>query len=307
MAAGITPITITEIKLSREEQGTPDSQEYRRKFVVEGDDPNIQINIEQILAHPNMVQRGDSLPTNPALKARDYGAVRVDNTQWIYEVTWTYRPADVVQPDDEPDTGDPDFVGVELDASSEWVDGWRVNPGEPGSTYMVNADGTITLPALPTNEDSANDAGTADALQAIDIGGGVIDSNGEPTSVGIKMGRIRVTHYITDIGIFPAYLATLGKRNSAVFFGAAPGKLLYVGPNATREGQQLWKVTHEFAWDEDYHLRQVVWRHVADGKPAVGNSWPGVVNAYGNFGWPVRYVQPYPLTTSFESLQIPPL
>ena len=71
----------------------------------------------------------------------------------------------------------------------------------------------------------------------------------------------RVTGVVTEIvdrsPAWTIYGAIVGTRNSEVFFGGAVGKVVYVGARSRSVGINRWAVTHEFLYDEWFHLVQI--------------------------------------------------
>jgi len=204
---------------------------------------------------------------------------------WLMECVYTILPLQYPEDADEGGDGGSDefYSRVNIDYKTDFEDQWR-------SCGM-------TLPPK-INEPVRGD----------DIGGQPIDSMGVPTSVGIRKAVLTITEQYADLGINPVIAGMENKRNSSIFMGAEPGKLVYIGGVGTNVNRYTWEVTHRFAWDDWYHLRQVPEREV-DGKPKLNTTIytdapDGVDVPIGEMAQPVFFVQPYPTTGDFTQLGI---
>lgn len=159
-------------------------------------------------------------------------------------------------------------------------------PADNSANYSASVGGTfidvwrtgVTLPAGGTPTGS-------------DIGGTKADSAGQPISTFITQSTITRIRQLTAVP-WTSIWAAVGKRNSALFDGAATGQLLFKGVQVSMIQSGLFQVSYEFMGDQHLHMRQVVTRE-ADLKPK------GDANAKAA---EVKFIQPFPDTTNFATL-----
>jgi len=174
------------------------------------------------------------------------------------------------------------FTAIEASVQAESVDTWRTGPTYPSG-------GNIDNPA-ETN-----------------IGGTKVDSDGEPISGFLAVARITVRNVVNGRPTVPTtYLNT---RNDASVtlcqYSFAARTLLFIGSNISRVGVSTYEQTWEFAYDANYHLRQVV-KKGANHEPetsAKSDTCTGAFNApaagENRYARCVYFKQPFPSTTTF--------
>jgi hypothetical protein len=181
---------------------------------------------------------GDAHPDFPGLRARDFSVSLVAGHNDTWRVDWTYEvisrgfpqyPTTVI-------TELPNEVGyLELSSEirAEFVLAWRKN-GTPSLTYPQN--GQVTNPTQ-------------------DIRGEPVDQAGNPISVQRNIQELTITENV-ESPAWSTYRSFRFCRNSASFFGAAPGLVLYRGASVRRIGVNVYSVAHSFVEDGDFHLQQ---------------------------------------------------
>lgn len=92
------------------------------------------------------------------------------------------------------------------------------------------------------------------------------------------------------------YRSQRGTRNDRSFFGAAAGKVLYLGASVATAGHRKVRVTHEFEEDEFFHLYQFPKRK-GDGEVSPSTATSQTWNAEE-----VYLVQPFLNTSNFNLL-----
>jgi len=168
---------------------------------------------------------------------------------------------------DEPQAG----IEISSSTAAEFVDKWRTD-----AIYPLDV---------------------SDPSDTLDVGGTKIDSGGEPTSA-LQKQQTYDTSFETPSVDVPTLFEAMGKRNDAVWQGFEKGTLVYLGVSVSQSGAGLVKRSDKFLYDFDYHLRQTVAPGALDGdlNPTLDSS--------GN-ATTIVWRQPFPETTSFDSLGIP--
>lgn len=174
------------------------------------------------------------------------------------------------------------FTAIEASIQAEAVDTWRTGPTYPSGSSI-------------------------DSPAETDIGGTKVDSDGEPISGFLAVARITVRNVVNGRPTVPT--TYLNKRNDAsVTLGPytfAARTLLFVGSNISRVGVSTYEQTWEFAYDVNYHLRQVV-KKGANHEPETSNkadTCTGAFNAPASgenrYARCVYFKQPFPTTATF--------
>jgi len=188
-------------------------------------------------------------------------------------------------PVDQKNEGQDGFVAIEYSLSGEPVDIWRT-----GAT-------------MPTGGDIDNPTDT-------DIGGTKVDSGGEPISTFVNIARVTVRNVV--IGRPTPPLSQVNTRNNANFAIGPytfPAKtLLFTGVTISRVGVGTYETVYSFAYDADFHLRQIATRDPATGGVRLGakaDTCTGTpTSADAGFALCVYLRQPFPSTSAFSSLGI---
>jgi hypothetical protein len=184
---------------------------------------------------------------------------------------------------DAKNEGQPEFVAIEYSVQGEPVDIWR-----QGATTPANK-------SIPTEQD---------------IGGTRVDSGGEPVSTFNNVARVTVRNVIVGRPTPP--LSFLNKRNSNSFsigpYSFPAHTVLFTGCNISRVGSSKYEVVYSFAYDSNFHLRQIAQRNADNGevvKGGIGSTCadpPVLVARAGNktsHAVCVYWRQPFPDTTTF--------
>jgi hypothetical protein len=213
-------------------------------------------------------QIGDLFPSETDIYATSFSIDLVPETRNVWSVLWNYEST-------EPTQYQPQEVGYTeftIDYKTEFRDFWRAKP-------------TLTI---PTNGTPNNN----------DINGTPIDAAGVPRSVLVHLSTIDITETVASATV-PERSVTVraarGTRNSASFYGAPKGQVLYMGAQARRISLDKYQISHRFAQDEYYHLIQVAQRN-QEGEPNLERI-NGILRAK-----PVMWIQPFPDFTDFNAI-----
>lgn len=208
-------------------------------------------------------------PGETAVYAVSYNIKHIPESRNAWEVTINYENT-------EPGTHLPNEEGYtefSIDYAVEFRDLWRIDV--PANKH-VNG-----IPVLT------------------DIAGTAVDMAGEPISVMTRMSDLVIKETVSSL-TFAArsrvIRAARGRRNSAIFYGAPLGQVLYTGASASRIGLEKYSVTHKFRVDEFYHLIQTPERNQTK---EVGCTRDGTGKLRATT---VTYIQPFPGTYDFNSL-----
>ena len=188
-------------------------------------------------------------------------------------------------PVDQKNEGQDGFTAIEYQLSGEAVDIWRT-----GAT-------------LPTG-------GNIDNPTDVDIAGTKVDSGGEPITTFVNIARVTVRNVV--IGRPTPPLSQVNTRNSASFaigpFTFAARTLLFTGCAISRVGVGTYEIAYSFAYDADFHLRQVAQKSphtqgvILGAKTDTCTGTP--TSADQGYALCVYYRQPFPSTSAFSSLGI---
>ena len=188
-----------------------------------------------------------------------------------------------ITPVDSRNEGQPSFVAIEYSVQGEPVDIWR-----SGAT-------------APSNK--SNPAET-------DIGGTKVDSGGEPISTFNNVARVTVRNVLVGRPTPP--LGFINRRNSNSYsigpYTFPADTLLFTGCSISRVGSSTYEIVYSFAYDENFHLRQVA-QKIAEtgevikaGKTSTCGSPPTLVARAENEtsrAVCVYWRQPFPGTITF--------
>mgnify|MGYP003339789127 CR=1 FL=1 len=244
-------------------------------------------------AYPKLRYAGYSLSADGS-GAKWTLTVNFDSAQSSYSPTAAAK--DTI-PEDTPG-----FTAIEMDISAAIVPTYRVD--------------NYTLPT----------GGNIDAPTEADIGGRPVDQGGEPIDAFVSVMRFTVRNVQSGrptSGAMSTILSMVNTRNSAAFsingFSAAAGKLLLTGVQVSRVKANVYELTYSFAFDDDFHLRQMP-KVDANGKPqlavlssgslTITDATVASVDAAATGGIAPRYAyhvmwkQPFPGVSNFTSLSI---
>jgi hypothetical protein len=185
-------------------------------------------------------------------------------------------------PVDQKNEGQQGFTAVELSVQGEPVDIWRT-----GATMPTGS-----------NIDSPTDT---------DIGGTKVDSGGEPISTFVNIARITYRQVVVGRPTVP--LAAINTRNSASYsvgaYSFAARTLLFTGCSVSRVGVSTYEIVYTFAYDANFHLRQIATRMPDTREVQVGakadtcGSTP--TSSDKAYALCVYWRQPFPSTGAFAS------
>jgi hypothetical protein len=212
----------------------------------------------------------------------------------------SYSPSAAAKDTIPEDT--PGFTAIEMDISAAIVPTYRVD------NYTLPTGGDINAPT------------------EVDIGGKPCDQGGEPIDAFVSVMRFTIRNVqggrVSNTAM-SNILSMVNTRNNAPFtingFSAAAGKLLLTGVQISRVKANVYELTYGFAYDDDYHLRQMP-KVDANGKPqlavlsggalTITDATVASVDASATGGIAPRYAyhvmwkQPFPQTSNFDSLSI---
>ena len=190
-----------------------------------------------------------------------------------------------ITPVDARNEGQPSFIAIEYSVQGEPVDIWR-----NGSS--------MTMPSYKSYP--AED----------DISGTKVDSGGEPISTFNNVARVTVRNVIVGRPTPP--LSFINKRNSNGFaigpYTFPADTLLFTGCNISRVGSSTYEIVYSFAYDSNFHLRQVAKKRADNGEVLKAGKTstcanPPVLAAEGpnetSRAVCVYWRQPFPDTTTF--------
>ena len=267
-------ITVTELKTPTSSK-TGDSESASREFMIAGDASTPVTSEQMALAQPNVPKKGDPHPNRPTLLADGWEVTHREEAGagYAWVIRWNYIPLPPISivPENNPPEGEIGYTEINLSVHSEWIDHWRQR-------------GSYTL---PTDKDDP---------PKTDIGGTAIDSAGEPVSAAIRMMQADIKQIVPSAKL-SVISGLTNKRNSRTFLGGVAGKVLYKSADLARVDTEKWEATHHFAWDEDFHLRQVAKRNGQDGEVDLTETTTDIYNAAT-----VWMVQPYGETADFGVL-----
>ena len=166
---------------------------------------------------------------------------------------------------------DAEFTATESSVAPQVVDAWRSGA------------------AVAANLDAPGDG---------DIGGTKVDVGGEPISAIQSQQTLSVTNVTSASPDMAIIRGLVGKRNNALWLGAAVGYVVFRGASARRIALERWETSYEFVFDSSAHLRQAVGRDV-DGKPILDAAVANVTHATL-----VMWRQPFPATGDFTTLNL---
>lgn len=148
-----------------------------------------------------------------------------------------------ITPVDARNEGQPSFIAIEYSVQGEPVDIWR-----NGSTMTMPAN-----KSYPAEDD---------------ISGTKVDSGGEPISTFNNVARVTVRNVLVGRPVPP--LGYINKRNSNSCtigpYTFPADTLLFTGCNISRVGSSTYEIVYSFAYDSNFHLRQVAKKRADNGE-----------------------------------------
>lgn len=198
-----------------------------------------------------------------------------------WSVVWRYVEMQL-SPVQQRQSNDVGYVDISGDARGEFVDTWRV----------LTDSQIASLTASGGNYAYGTPAGSFQH----DIGGTSIDVAGEPVSRLVRMSEVQLSVVANEPIKFADLESFVGRRNSATFWGASKGKLLFLGASQRRIEEYKWSIGFRFLHDQQFHMRQAPQVN-PDGEPVLGSYVNGGVHAQY-----VYFVQPYPEFANFYTL-----
>lgn len=215
---------------------------------------------------------GELFPGETELFAGTFSIEPVPDSNYVWRITWSYTTGggDGIDPEEVVPIV-PGYVTFSMEYAGQFVDAWRADPG-------------LLLW-------SSSYAGT-------DIAGAKIDAGGEPTSLFRPRHVLIVDETVTAASMVSRSIIVrqlVGTRNSATFYGASAGTLLYEGSNAKRVSQFAYSISHRFSYDGWLHAHQQP-RMNQQRQPDC-DIYNGQLQANN-----VRWIQPYGLTANFNGI-----
>jgi len=196
----------------------------------------------------------------------------------------------------------------------------------PGFTAIEMDISAAIVPTYRVDNYSLPNAADINAPTEADIGGKPSDQGGEPIDAFVSIMRFTVRNVQSGRVSNTAMsniLSMVNTRNNDAFtingFSAAAGKLLLTGVQVSRVKANVYELTYGFAYDDDFHLRQMP-KVDANGKPqlavlsgsalTITDATVASVDAAAFGGIAPRYAfhvmwkQPFPGTSNFSALGI---
>ena len=261
---------VVEAKESRSLSSQGGKYSGTASFHVWDDTTDIQNATDIQFGSNGMPDIGTAFPGEPELTASSWSAEVIPESRYVWKVTWSYTSGEAENQKSPSEVG---YLQVSMEYGGTFKDMWRSS----GPGYGLNFQG-----GSPTGKD---------------IGGKAIDAAGEPTSVFIPQHRLVIDETVSGSELAARTRLSrnaVAKRNSAEFYGASVGTLLYEGCSARRVTLTAWSLTHKFMYDDWYHMGQQPRR----------NSQREVVLTMSEqpFAALVRWVQPYPLLFDMNAI-----
>ncbi len=218
---------------------------------------------------------GAAHPEYGGLVARDFTIDPVGGHNDLYSLTWTYEQVSTDY------FTSPTFNIEILPNEVDYVELSSEIRAEFAPTYRIDVDGSLTVPPLgKPGEPDYGDPFDPDN----DIAGKPVDAAGNPTSQIRRIQELTLTEIVNEPA-FTTYQTFRFTRNSKTFQGAAPGHVLYRGCSVRRTGLNVYTVSHQFIYDELFHLQQ---------QPRVDQDGRPILNAAGTHANQVYFIQPFP-------------
>lgn len=203
---------------------------------------------------------GSIHPDDPSLIAIRIGeTARVDGHRDLVELPWFYENVPPIPPG-QPRQDEVGYVEQQANQRREQVKLYRVQSG----------NGFLLFP----DEGNLGERGEPDNWWEKDILGVPNDIQGFRQSSLIYKVAGSITEIIEGSVNWPFLGSFASKRNSRVFFGGAVGKVVYAGPTSRSIGINKTAITHQFFYDEWFHLEQVADRD-QEGKILLCGIGPG--------------------------------
>lgn len=218
---------------------------------------------------------GASFPDLRGLVARDFnlnpiaGHNDLWRLDWKYEqVSTSYFSAPTVFIKDLPN--EVGYTELSSEIRAEFVPTFRT-----GDTLTIPNQGEPGEPDYGNDDDPDND-----------IAGKPIDAAGNPVSTIRRIQELTLTEIVNqpDWNTYQTFRFT---RNNRAFQGAPAGHVLYRGASVRRTGLNVYTVSHQFIYDELFHMQQAA-RLDQEGRPMIDpNRFAGEHAAY------VYWIQPF--------------
>lgn len=238
-----------------------------RVFFIWDDVSPITAPSQILFGENGMPQLGDLFPGELEVYAVTYDFQFVPNSNGVWRVEFAYQAGSGGTPPPDRVPTEPGYLQISMDYGAVFKDFWRSSPN--------------------LNPGAGND-----------IGGVKIDTGGVPTSVLVAQHRLVIEETVPTWKVEDSTARarnSVGTRNSASFFGAASGTLLYEGCSARRTTLAAFSLTHKFLYDEYGH--QIQQPRLNSQRQVECTATSGFLHAT----W-VRWVQPFPFVTNFSQL-----
>lgn len=263
-----------------------DGKTATRHFVVFDNATDTNFSNEQqvlnLFGNGTMPTYGEAHPNLVGLVAIDYAdLVQDESSPYLWHIRWNYLRTTFAG---GANPGTPGYWEYTYRASAATDDAWRDSSPDPTKPQL----------AFPANGQPGLDP---DGIP-LDVGGISVDNGEEPGSAIRAQQIVEVTQHREGLYSPSTSFSLLKKRNSNTFLGAQPGRVAYTGISASaRLDTNLFSISHQFVWDEWYHMRQqagrgssgVVWKKDYDG------STPGLLSVAKLVYW----TQPLPKLANF--------
>ncbi len=256
-------IVVNELYGSRSQSIPANGQITAKRSFIVYDDGGATLTQEAALAAEDVPSYLDEHPGIRDCLARSAEVKGVKDSEAAHEITWTYTIGAVAQ-------GGGSYQAASTSVKGTFVDVWRVPPG-------------------------VGNPGGVDNPTRADIGGRKVDAAGDPVSYPMYQQMLTLRSPFNNPPDFSLINAMINRRNASPWQGWPQGMVLYLGADASVTSGNYWLVSHKFAADEFFHMRQVVKRDNS-GKTLTENT--GTEQQATTVYW----VQPFPLVGNFNAI-----
>ena len=269
-------MTLQSVEVSRTQTSTTDNPSGTREFLVFDDDPSSEaVSLQNAITKTGIkLFKRDRIPVLGSLIPMQVNVSTDLEGHNKFKVVWQYG---LDRFDDQTDSslGEPGFIDFSITQRPVGIDTYRDRTADNSGTGNIDND----------------------------IAGEPVDSGGDPITSFVYQQDLSITQRYESFSAIPvgASLATVGKRNTTNFLGAAAGFLLYTGMSVSRDGVNSYNATFTFTFDEFAHRRQIPMKD-PDGVVITENKGTEALPEFK--AKTVHLKQPFPVTANFNLLGI---
>lgn len=188
---------------------------------------------------------------------------------------------------------------------------------QPGFTAVEMSIEAAIVPTYRVGAYTLPSGASIDTPSENDIGGTPVDQAAQPTDAFVSVMRFTLRNVMSgrpSSTLLTNLAAQTNTRNSDAVtiagFTCAIGKLLFTGAQISRVGPNAYEITYGFAYDDDFHLRQIP-AVDASGSPKLGIINSGALTTDAptldanqnshRYAGVVMWRQPFPSTSNFAT------